>query len=123
MFAIKPNRKFTFKYGEGTEDAFTVDFDFICIEQINSDEVKNILKNVNGVIYYFMRKSLISVSGLINVDSGEPLKLYNEDGSINEEIQKAVFEFVMTFEEFRDQLITAYAGVSSKNLKTGVTPQ
>lgn len=73
-----------------------------------------------------LRKSMVSLTHgdgtpILDEDTGEPVVLVNEDGSINEEEQMAVFDWVKANNELFEKVNLANGGeVDSKNLKIGL---
>lgn len=124
-FVIKPSRKYTFTYEE-EGNKLEADFDFICMEDGISEEVRNKLKDHNpdnpnkeailSILWYNIRRSLKTVRG-IQDEEGKNIEITDDN------IQKAVFEFIIKCGDLRLQILTAYIGTAEKNLKPGVTLQ
>ena len=132
-FVLNPTRKFTVKYKDPkTEDEFEADYEFILTEDCFTDELrkktqeiepildsdsdevkKNKLFRAQSVVWHKIRRSLKVVRG-INDEEGNPL-------IVNEENQAAIFEFITNFGDTATQVLMSYIGLSSKNLKAGVT--
>lgn len=126
-FKIKPSRKRTFEFVDG-EDKLTVTFDFVCTEDIKSSEVIKRLKegvadqdSATQFMWYTIRRSLIECTGIDDIDTGMSIALKDKDGKINDDIQRAIFEFIIGLGDMRSQIIDAYIGPTSKNSKPGVT--
>jgi hypothetical protein len=132
-FVIKPTRKHEFTYEEDGDQLVAV-FDFVCSEDgipksirdkivfPKKDEEGNIIDSGNtaDVIWYNIRRSLKEVRGLIDADTGENITFIESDGSINEDKQKSVFEFLIGL-SMGPQFMDAYLGIDSKNSKAGAT--
>lgn len=153
-FLINPTRKHTFKYVE--EDvSFSVTFEFTCAEDMDLSEIKKRLSNLDATkkddpinqdratnfMFYNLRKSLVDCEDIMDQDTNESIKIKNADGSINEEIQKGVFEAIRNLmctlkpaviegdkvieeakqEPFLNRIMTAYLGTAGKNVKAGAT--
>lgn len=131
-FILNPVRKFTAKYvDKETKESFEADFDFILTEDCFTEEmqkkikeVENILKTdseeekeikqykAQSIVWYKIRKSLVAVRG-INDNNDVPLV-------VNNDTQGAIFEFITNYGDVAIQILTAYMGLSSKNLNAGV---
>lgn len=141
------NRVHTFEYDEGDEQ-FKVTFEFPYSEDLDRLSIRKLLNKKYGKIEFkadkdgkendptdeeleylsdmsniIMRKALVSMESKegIEDENGNLIKLKNDDGSINEQVQKAMFEYVKSKTELYTKILMAYVGPKSKNLKTGVT--
>src|SRR4030066_1255249 len=130
-FILNPTRKFTAKYeDEETKESFEADFNFILTENCFTEEmqkkikeVENILKTdseevkeikqykAQSIVWYKIRKSLVAVRG-IDDNNGIPLV-------VNDDTQGAIFEFITNYGDIAVQVLTAYVGLSQKNLSAG----
>lgn len=66
-----------------------------------------------------IRKSIIDCDGFVD-ENDKPIKIQDEDGTINEDVQKAIFHYVYHDEEINKALMVFVTGVNPKNLETGV---
>jgi hypothetical protein len=125
-FVINPTRKRTFTHVEG-EDKFEADFDFVCMEDGITKEIKEKLRSHNlnspdedaalSIVWHQIRRSLKATRGIIDERTGQEVDISNSD------IQRAVFEFIISFGNLREQILTAYIGPSGKNSNSGATQQ
>lgn len=72
---------------------------------------------------YILRKSIVGIEGFLDEDTGEELRLVKEDGSIDDYVQKIVFDTVKIFPLAYMDMLIAYLGPKGKNLKTGAMEQ
>jgi len=158
-FLVDPKRRHTFKYDEDGV-SFSVTFEFVCSEDLDLSEIRRRLSDFDvdkkddskaqdrstNFMLYNLRTALIECEDILHHETNEPLKIRNDDGSINVENQKGIFEAVKNLmckktvigddgqpekdadgkdkiieESFLNRIITAYVGASSKNLKPGAT--
>lgn len=144
-FILNPKRKYEFTYTDG-DNSLTAIFDFPCVEDRNNSKIRKKLEGVNvskiatgdkdqdtidiasNLIWYNIRTALKEIHGVVEEGTiteecpeGKEITFYNEDGSINEDMQKAVLEFLITLpaeegkESIRDQVYTAFLGPIGKN--------
>ena len=124
-FKINPKRNFTFKHTVG-EDSFEVDFSFRRTEEPRPKDLLDKLagvKDTDGltddmshfIFFSTLRSALKAQRGIIDETTDKELELVKEDGSINEENQKAIFDFCITLDTLREDIITAYNGFMGKN--------
>ena len=131
-FILNPVRKFTAKYiDEKTKESFEADFDFILTEDCFTEEMQKKIKEIGNIsksdseeekeikqykaqsiVWYKIRKSLVAVRGINDIND-VPLV-------VNENTQGAIFEFITDHGDIATQVLTAYIGLSSKNLSAGV---
>ena len=130
-FILNPTRKFTVGYeDEETKETFEADFEFVLTEECFTDEVRQKSKNLEpilesdsdevkedkmfkaqGVVWHKIRKSLKAVRGITD-ENGNPLE-------VNEDTQAVIFDFIVKFGDVSVQVLTAFMGLSSKNLNAG----
>lgn len=144
LFKVNPKREETVTEEvvdeEGNSGTFKLHLEFQSSEELNYTEYRKRLSTSEGTeivtdengeeqeidegtynaFLYSLRTSIIGAEPIADLD-GEPLVIKDEEGNINEENQKAVFEFVKQIPELYDKLITAYKGHLGKNYKTGAT--
>lgn len=131
---IKKERRYEIPFEDKENDvSFKVTYLFVPREDLDKTELRKKLKDqsVNSKLEqlelagdttdYILRKSIIGIEGFIDEDTGKELSLYKEDGSIDEQIQKAVFEVVCLYPDTYKDALLAYLGPKGKNLKTGAT--
>ena len=84
----------------------------------NNKETKQDMGTWNAFLY-ILRTSLVEVNGIFLPGSTDekplPLMITKEDGSIDVECQKAVFEAIRVETELFDKIILAFQGLNSKN--------
>lgn len=145
--ALKLNlsRTYDFDYDDG-EESFKVTFKFKFDEDLDKKSIRDVLNEKYGSLEFksdpsaedykpsdrelvyisdmtqiIIRQSLVdfqSEDDLVD-ENGNKISLKNEDGSINEVVQKALFEYVKNKKGMYSKIQTAYFGTKSKNLKTG----
>ena len=138
------NRKQTFYYeNEAEEESFSVTFDFKFSDELDRKSIREKIKSkyptftpketdkvedlgVDDIDYYMdlqnttLMGQLVSCSDIFD-EEGNLVTIQNEDGSVNEKVQKIVFEYVKTKPTLYKDILKASSGVSVKNSKTGVT--
>ena len=144
VFKVNPNRNVTINHvlkdEEGNEGTFSLHLRFKNSEELDYTEYRKRMEYSQGThtvkdeegneeeveegaynaFLYTLRTSIIGAEPIADLD-GNPLKIIDEEGNVNEENQKAVFEFVKSIPELYDKMITAYQGHLGKNYKTGAT--
>lgn len=124
-FVMKKSRRQEFTYkDEESGESFTAVFEFICMEDRFSKEFFDKLKNYDSsnpdvgtttnILWYNIRKSLVALEGVVDED-GAPITIVNEDGTVNEGIQKAALEYIIGFEGMSKDIMTAFIGSAGKN--------
>jgi len=151
LMIIKKKRKHTFVYEEENDKlkpvSFTFDFPFAenkdysfvrkemqtvkdSKTEVSEGNALDLLEgSLENIAYFNCRKALIDCAGVdfeIENEDGstytKEAKVKNPDGTINEESQKFIFEAAINLPGIAQKVIDAYNGITSKNLKGGVTP-
>lgn len=131
MIKIKTDRTYKIPY-EQDGDSFSITFKFTPSEDLDLTQIRQkLVKAVTDVdlsaqmdtVDHVIRRSIIDCEDILDEDTNEPVKLKNEDGSINEYVQKVLMDVVKMYPDYYLKVLTAYMGPKGKNLKTGVTEQ
>jgi len=141
MFKINTNRKIDVVYeSEDKETSFSITMEAIASEDQNMEEIRKKLGSLGDTdlegevegsdkvshalnfLHYSLRKSIIGCKDILDLD-GNPVSLKKEDGTINEDIQKALYDHVSKLSGFLGKMVTAYNDISGKNEKSGATQQ
>lgn len=131
MIKIKTDRTYKIPY-EQDGDSFSITFKFIPSEDLDLTQIRQkLIKAVTDIdlsaqmdtVDHVIRRSIIDCEDILDEDTNEPVKLKNEDGSINEYVQKVLMDVIKMYPDYYLKVLTAYMGPKGKNLKTGVTEQ
>lgn len=131
MIKIKTDRTYKIPY-EQDGDSFSITFKFIPSEDLDLTQIRQkLVKAVTDIdlsaqmdtVDHVIRRSIIDCEDILDEDTNEPVKLKNEDGSINEYVQKVLMDVIKMYPDYYLKVLTAYMGPKGKNLKTGVTEQ
>lgn len=136
-FKINVNREVTIKHWYEEDKWFSVTFDFPYAEEIDfssfradlerlglktESEIKKV-ENMNNIVYTTLRRAIKGYEGLDLYLNGNPISFKNEDGSINPDAQRVVFQAVFQFNEMLHKAELAYLGeLDLGNLETGLKP-
>lgn len=131
MIKIKTDRTYKIPY-EQNGDSFSITFKFTPSEDLDLTQIRQkLVKAVTDIdlsaqmdtVDHVIRRSIIDCEDILDEDTNEPVKLKNEDGSINEYVQKVLMDVIKMYPDYYLKVLTAYMGPKGKNLKTGVTEQ
>ncbi len=131
MLKIKTDRTYKIPY-EQDGDSFSITFKFTPSEDLDLTQIRQKLVKAAidadlsaqmDTVDHVIRRSIIDCEDIFDEDTNEPVKLKNEDGSINEYVQKVLMDVIKMYPDYYLKVLTAYMGPKGKNLKTGVTEQ
>jgi len=109
MLAIKPTRTFTCSPKADPDIVITFEFNS------EEDAIRKKGETSNNSFYRLIRSSIVSIDGLVDVDSGEPIL------KVTPAVQKTVFSWIINNDnDLLNDILTAYAGITPKNLESGV---
>jgi len=123
MFKVKLKREVKITHNEEDGSSYSIMFKVPAKEEMDIAGLKEHKEKYgeDNASLYLLRSCIVGLEG-IGDENGEELELVKEDGSIDEDIQRAVFDAVWDVEDIRDNMLTAIGNVNSKNSKTGVKP-
>lgn len=130
MVKIRPSRTYKLPYQDKDDPElnFSVTFHFVPSEEISLDKIRRILKakdeeeDSGNAVDVIIRQSITEIEGFINEETMEPIILRPDGKTIDENIQKIVFDVIKSFQSYYFEVLCAYIGPKGKNLLTGRMP-